>query len=192
MKKLIFTFLLLLITHYLLPSPVFAGTCTNPGATGCALDLDCRLVGVAGGNQGTCDQVSPGNCQCNYVLVGPGGSGAGTSCGIFGCITNPLPTTNPAPGGGLIQLLNNLLRLIFVAGGIYAFIRVVLAGLKFMSAGGDSKAIEAAWNSIWQSILGVVIIISSLALAALMGLVLFGDATAILHPVIFGPTPLTP
>ena len=87
----------------------------------------------------------------------------------------------------MIQLLNNLLRLIFVAGGIYAFIRVVLAGLKFMSAGGDSKAIEAAWNSIWQSILGVVIIISSLALAALMGLVLFGDATAILQPVIFGP-----
>jgi len=212
MKKLIFTFLLLFtVFSFLFSQPVFA-VCTNAGAgSECSSDSQCKLVGITGKENGVCDQVTATLCQCSYpqqlppgggqslppgegVILPPGGGvtlppGEGQCTSIFGCITNPLPVdpTNKAPGGGLISLLNNILRLIFVASGIYAFVRVVLAGLKFMSAGGDSKAIEAAWNSIWQSILGVVIIISSLALAALMGLVLFGDATAILQPVIFGP-----
>ena len=106
----------------------------------------------------------------------------------FGTITNPLPTGGSlGPGGGLITLLNNILRLIFVISGIYAFIRVITAGFGFINAGGDAKKIEQSWNSIWQSLLGVVIVISSIAVAALMGLLFFGEATAILNPKVFGP-----
>lgn len=100
----------------------------------------------------------------------------------FGQITNPLPA-----GGGLIPLLNNILRLVFVIAGIYAFVQIIVAGLGFISAGGDAKKIETAWNGIWQSLLGVVIIISSIAMAALMGLLLFKDPTAILSPKVYGP-----
>ena len=105
----------------------------------------------------------------------------------FGTITNPIAHGSLGPGGGLIALLNNILRLIFVVSGIYAFFRVITAGLGFIHAGGDSKKIEQSWNSIWQSLLGVVIIISSLAVAALMGQLLFGDAGAILNPKVYGP-----
>lgn len=106
----------------------------------------------------------------------------------LGTITPPpgLPKGS-GPGGGLIIILTNVLRLIFVGGGIYAFIRIVLAGLKFMSAGGDAKAIQQAWDSIWQSIVGVVIIVSSYIVAALLGLLLFGDVRAIINPQIYGP-----
>lgn len=105
----------------------------------------------------------------------------------FGSIVNPLPGGSLGPGGGLIVLLNNVLRLIFVVAGIFAFLRVITAGLGFINAGGDSKKIEQAWNSIWQSLMGLAIIISSIAMAALIGLILFGDAGAILNPKIYGP-----
>lgn len=105
----------------------------------------------------------------------------------FGTITNPLPTSNTTPGGGLIVLLNNVLRLVFVVAGIYAFLRIILAGLAFVGAGGDAKKIEAAWNSIWQALLGLVIIVSSFAIAVLVGQLLFGNAMSILNPQIYGP-----
>lgn len=96
------------------------------------------------------------------------------------------PINNPIPGT-LIGLLNNILRLVFAVAGIYAFLRIVIAGLGFINAGGDPKKIEQAWNSIWQAILGLIIVVGSIALAALMGLILFGNAGAILNPQIYGP-----
>ncbi len=104
----------------------------------------------------------------------------------FGTIINPLP--NGGAGSGLVVLLNNTLRLVWVIAGIFAFLRIIGAGLSFINAGGDAKKIESAWNSIWQSIMGVAIIIASLAIAALMGLLLFGNVGAILNPQVYGPT----
>lgn len=123
--------------------------------------------------------------SCSCMTTPTGGTTAGS--GPFGTITNPLPTSSLTPGGGLIQILNNILRLVFLAGGIFAFIKVLAAGIKFIDAGGDPKAIEQAVDSIWQSLVGVIIIISSIAIAALIGLLLFGDVTAILSPKIYGP-----
>lgn len=100
----------------------------------------------------------------------------------FGCVTKPTQLK-----GDLLTLLNNALRVIFIVAGIYAFLRFVLAGVSFINAGGDVKKISGAWNSIWQSMLGLVIIVSSFAVAALMGQILFGDYTAILNPKVYGP-----
>lgn len=105
----------------------------------------------------------------------------------FGTLKNPLSKGALGPSGGLINLLNNILRLVFVGAGIYAFMRIIVAGVSFISAGGDAKKIEQAWANIWQSLLGLIIIVSSIALAALMGLLLFGDASAILSPKVYGP-----
>ena len=106
----------------------------------------------------------------------------------FGTIQNPVGQGSLGPQGGLITLLNNILRLVFVAAGIFAFLKIVLAGVGFINAGGDSKKVEQAWGSIWQSLLGLGIILSSVAIAALVGLLFFGDAGAILNPQIYGPT----
>lgn len=173
----IFTFIWLsFLGNITLFSPVYAacsgGTDECTGMCGGLSDPRCVLGHGA----------DAGACVCNFNI------GGGTDPNNpFGTITNPLPGGSLGPGGGLIVLLNNILRLIFVVGGIYAFIRVVLAGLQFVDAGGDAKKIEAAWSSIWQSLMGLVIIVSSLAIAALAGLLLFGDASAILNPKIYGP-----
>jgi len=90
-------------------------------------------------------------------------------------------------GGGLILFFNNLIRLLMVAGGLYAFLNFILAGFQFMNAGGDPKAVSNAWNKIWQSLVGLAIIAISFVLASILGYLLFGDATAILNPKIYGP-----
>ncbi len=106
---------------------------------------------------------------------------------IVGSVTNDVLPPSYQPISGVMLLLSNILRLVFVAAGIFAFINLIIAGFQFMTAGGDSKAIASAWNRIWQSLVGLIIIIGSFALAALFGYIIFGDATFILKPQIYGP-----
>ncbi len=89
--------------------------------------------------------------------------------------------------GGLVKFLNNVLRLAIVAAGIFALFNLVIAGYGFMSAGGDPKGVQNAWNRIWQSLLGLVIILGSFVLAAIFGYLLFGEPMAILQPKVYGP-----
>lgn len=109
---------------------------------------------------------------------------------IIGTVDNPLPTAYHGVTGnpsGLILFLTNILRLIFVAAGLFAFVNLILAGFQFMSAGGDAKAVGQAWAKIWQSLLGLVLVVGSFALAALVGYLLFGPGGSILSPKIYGP-----
>lgn len=107
---------------------------------------------------------------------------------IVGTVENPLPPAYQGiAGGGIILFLTNILRLVFMAAGIFAFVNLILAGFQFIGAGGDPKAISAAWGKIWQSLLGLILVVGSFALAALFGYLLFGDAGFILSPQIYGP-----
>ena len=112
---------------------------------------------------------------------------------IVGTVDNPLPpayqgiTGSSGSPGGLILFLTNILRLVFVVAGMFAFFNLILAGFQFMGAGGDAKAVEKAWGKIWQSLMGLILVVGSFALAALFGYLLFGDAGFILNPIIYGP-----
>ena len=85
------------------------------------------------------------------------------------------------------MFMSNILRLVFVVAGIFAFFNFIIAGFQYMNAGGDSKSLTAAWDRIWQSLIGLVIIVGSFAVAALIGQVFFGRPEAILSPMIYGP-----
>ena len=106
---------------------------------------------------------------------------------IVGTVDNPSPAYGSIAEGGLTLLISNVLRLVFVVAGLFALVNLVLAGFQFMSAGGDSKAIEKAWGKIWQSFLGLIIVVGSFALTALFGYLIFGDAGYIFNPKIYGP-----
>ena len=106
----------------------------------------------------------------------------------IGTITPPDPITNYGAGPeGLLNFLNNILRLMVVIGGLWAFFNLVLAGYGFLGAGDEPKKMEAAWAKIWQSLMGLIFIIGSFVLAAIFGYVLFGDTRAILSPKVYGP-----
>jgi len=105
---------------------------------------------------------------------------------IGGSIANPLPYQS-ATSGGMILFFTNILRIVFVVAGIYAFINFILAGFSYMTAAGDAKQLTAAWAKIWQSLLGLAIIVSAFALASLASYIIFGKPDYILNPVIYGP-----
>jgi len=111
--------------------------------------------------------------------------------------TNPWGQVPPPPGvisfaggqvGGIAILLNIILRTLIVIAGIYAVINLVLAGLSFISAGGDAKRIQDATAKIWQSLLGLLIAAGAFLIAAIIGQVLFGDPGALLRLRIFRPS----
>lgn len=111
---------------------------------------------------------------------------------IFGTIKNPLKRINPQGyetigAGGLVYFLNNVIRLLIVVGGLFAFFNLILAGYGFLSAGDDPKKMASAWSKIWQSMMGLLFILGSFVLAAIFGWLLFGDARAILNPKVYGP-----
>ena len=113
---------------------------------------------------------------------------------IFGNISNPLETVNPNTNyggleqGGLILFISNLIRLIVFVAGIYAFVNILIAGLDYISSEGDPKGAQAAKDKIVNSIMGIVIIVASFSLTAVLSKIFFGTYDAILNPVIYGPS----
>lgn len=111
---------------------------------------------------------------------------------IFGQI-NPPPGIESTAGygdlqsGGLIKFLSNLLKLITIAGGVFSLVNLVLAGMDYIAAQGEPKKTANAWNKIYMTLIGLVIIASSFVLAAILGYIFFGSPRAILSPKIYGP-----
>ncbi|OGV89593.1 hypothetical protein A2Z41_02595 [Microgenomates group bacterium RBG_19FT_COMBO_39_10] len=66
---------------------------------------------------------------------------------------------DPATISDLIQIMWNLLNLAIRLAGIATFIMIILGGFKWLTAGGDPKAVESARNTITYAILGLVLII---------------------------------
>ncbi len=106
---------------------------------------------------------------------------------VIGTLPNPLENLGNvfgSEGGGLVLMINNTLRLVFIVAGMYAFINILIAGGKYMTAGGDAAKIEECWAKIWQSFVGLIIMIGAFALAVVIGQLFFGDAGALLNPSI--------
>ncbi len=110
---------------------------------------------------------------------------------FFGSITPPqgVEEYGADSATGLINLLNVILKILIYAGGIVALINLLISGIEYIGSAGKPEIIKKASSRIWMSLLGLTIIAASLALAALVGLVFFGDATSIINPQLPGVTP---
>ncbi len=109
---------------------------------------------------------------------------------VFGNISNPLQDgygDYNNPNGGLVGFLSNIVKTLTIVAGIWTFFNLLLAGFDFITASGDPEKIQNAWQKIFNSLLGLVIIVASFTIAALLGWLIFKDATAILQPKIYGP-----
>lgn len=93
---------------------------------------------------------------------------------------------------GLTLLLNNILKLSIFAAGLYTLVNLIASGIQYIGSSGNPEMIKQASSRIWLSLLGLVIVAGSLVLAAVIGLIFFKDATAILSPTIPTPTIPTP
>lgn len=104
---------------------------------------------------------------------------------IFGTINNPT-SIKSEKGSGFFAFLSNIFKFAGVIAGIIMLVQLIMAGISYMSAGGDPKKLEAAWAKIWNSILGLIIIASAFLIASIVGRITGID---ILNPTIEGPNP---
>lgn len=110
-----------------------------------------------------------------YVLLAQGN--------LMGTVDAP-PGVKIFPEGpaGLIVFISNMIKLITVIAGIYGLFNIISAGYTYLSSGGNAKATETAMNQLTYSLIGLMIIVGSFTITALISLLLFGDATYILNP----------
>lgn len=106
--------------------------------------------------------------------------------GIFGSIDNPVDNYGNVDTG-LPSFISNVITIIFVAAGLYAFFNLMIAGFSYITAGGDEKKIQSAVTSINMSLVGLIIMVAAAAVTGIVSFLLFGNATAILSPSIKGP-----
>jgi len=88
---------------------------------------------------------------------------------------------------GLTVFATNVIKIAIVAAGLFAFINFLLAGFLYISSSGEPKKTAAAMQKINMSLIGLVIMVASFALAVIVGQLLLGDPAAILSPTIYGP-----
>lgn len=91
------------------------------------------------------------------------------------------------PGTGLIGLVSNIIKLVMVVGGLWAFINLILAGITFITSGDKPEELTKANNRMTMSLLGLVLMVGSYVLAAIIGKVLFNEWNFILNPNIYTP-----
>lgn len=109
---------------------------------------------------------------------------------------NPFGRVSPPPGVeqfnklagpgqiGLLVFISSMIKLLTIVAGIWSLFNLILAGFKYITAANDAKAVDTAWQSIYMSLIGMIIIVSSFTITALVSWLLFQDPTFILNPTL--------
>lgn len=105
--------------------------------------------------------------------------------GIFGTIDPPVKNNQYFTSGenGIFILINNLFKLAGVIAGLFFLVKIITAGFSYISASGDEKKTAAAFATIWQSVIGLVIVAAAFVIAGVIGNILGID---LLNPTIQG------
>lgn len=119
---------------------------------------------------------------------------------IFGTVSPPpgVADFNAQVGGGsgeqigLIIFLSNLIRLATIVAGLWTFYNFISAGYIYITEAGQSNAQTKVKDQITMSVLGLLLIVVSYTIIALISLFFFHDATFILNPKLQGPAVTAP
>jgi len=87
-------------------------------------------------------------------------------------------------GLGIILFFSNLIKLIAIVAGLWTMINFIIAGFTYVTSADNPSAIEKIGSKLSSSVIGLAIIVASYTIAAVIGLILFGDAGFIISPEI--------
>ena len=130
------------------------------------------------------------------VGVGPGGPagvGGAPDESVFGQIEAPAGVdkynlqTGSADGIGIIIFISNMIKLATIVAGVLVFLNFIFAGYTYITAAGDSGAVNKVGEQIKMSVIGLVLIVLAYTITAVISLIIFGDPGYILNPKITGP-----
>jgi hypothetical protein len=88
---------------------------------------------------------------------------------------------------GLVPFISNIISLITLVAGLWAFFNLIVAGLNYIANGDKPDELKKTHERIYMSIIGLAVIASSYVLAGVIGMILFGDPLALINIRIAGP-----
>lgn len=138
-----------------------------------------------------CNCIGPSDSQCfadsrsEYNRCG-GNIGSGVIGNVIPPVAIKHWSLNFGSTIGLIRFFSLLIRLIAIIAGIFAMVNFVIAGLTYIASMGNTQANINVRDRLLFSFIGLMIIVSAYTLAAIIGLIFFGDATYILNPRLEG------
>lgn len=103
---------------------------------------------------------------------------------IFGVIERPNFLPSGEPQDVLIKILNIGLNGTIIIAGLFTLVNFLLAGYDYIQSEGDPKKIEHAHSRIKVSLAGLLIVVAAPLAAAIVGVIVFKNPTAILRPEI--------
>ena len=110
---------------------------------------------------------------------------------VFGRVQPPLGVDRynaQSPDNlGIVLFISNLIKLATLIAGIWVLINFILAGYTYLNSAGDSGAHSKVRDQMTMSVIGLVIIVTSYTLTALISYVVFGDPGYVLNPQLQGP-----
>lgn len=101
---------------------------------------------------------------------------------IFGKIANP---TSFADGpAGLFSFISAIFKVAGAVAGIFFIVKIIMAGFGYLNASGDEKKTAQAIATIWQSIIGFIIVAAAFVIASAVGNLVGIDPT---NPILYKP-----
>jgi hypothetical protein len=76
---------------------------------------------------------------------------------------------SPATLSDLEVLFQRVISIALGLGGIVLFVMLVVGGFKYLTSGGDPKAVESAQKTLTSAILGLVLLLSAYLILKLIG-----------------------
>jgi len=104
---------------------------------------------------------------------------------FFGKVQTPPGVDQYANIGAFLTVI---IRLISIVAGVWALFNLIFAGFKYITSASDVKTVETAWQSIYMSLIGLIIIVGAFAIAGVIGGLFFGDALFIINPTLVPAT----
>ena len=90
-------------------------------------------------------------------------AGAGGSLGKIDPPAN-VPTVIGDPSAFVGKIIQNSLTLLITVAFVIALVWTMIAGIRFITAGGDPKTISSAWSQIYWGLIGLVVVLGSFAI----------------------------
>ena len=105
---------------------------------------------------------------------------------IFGTVAIPpgVEKFGSLESGGLVLFVSNLIKVITIIAGLFGLFNIIGAGYTYLNSAGNAKATEQAMQQLTYSLLGLILIVGSFTITAIISFLIFGDATFILNPKI--------
>ncbi|GIK84472.1 MAG: hypothetical protein BroJett025_10940 [Patescibacteria group bacterium] len=182
-RQIILSIFTVLIFAGVLFSPQLSITKQTFAADGCAYAGHCI-------NNKKCVCPIPGYYDCRYspqaLVLGEEPCGSA----IIGGVEPPaaVGAINAASGGdiGLIFFISRAIGFANIVAGILVMINFVVAGFLYVTGAGNPSNMAKINERMLWSFVGILIIVGSYSLAALFGLIFYGDPTFIITPTLTG------